>query len=416
VCCPAHLSLETDVGHGALYKALARGEIDTNALRQVQLGLFREMELSPVFTIDCTGIPRPDSPTSPERHMHHLSSRKGRLASWCYHVVVAQVPGHNSWNLPIEVRRVGLGSAKEQAALESMKVISSELGRHCVFVFDAGYSSAQLTFLARKMNLDVTIIVRLSSYQVLYEGQVKGATGKPLAYGPRFELKKAGARRSPDATFSWTEPYYGEVEASLTATLRMSAIRQKSPWLGPRYVDGKHVPTPKTDGDVLEVRVDRLPGSSKGGNLWIWCSTPLTGATLEEIQEVVRAYFHRFDIEHMFRFLKQTLGLGEYSCQQPEAMDRWFALVSVAFAQLLLAQGDVTDQRLPWEKKRTFLSPGRVRRALKVPLHFSWHPPGRSFIPRAGPGAPKGVRQRPRTRYLVTRPKPWVVKKVSLAT
>jgi len=293
VCCPAHLSLETEVGHGALYRALAEGEINTAAVRLVQLDLFRDMDLAPVFSIDCTGIPRPDSPTSPERHMHHLSNRLGRLACWSYHVVVAQVPGHNSWNLPIEVTRVGLGSDKEHAALESMKVISEELGEHCIFILDAGYSSAQITFLARKMNLDVTIIVRLSSYQVLYEGQVIGARGKELAYGPRFELKKAGSRRGPDATFSWDEPYYGAVEVNHTAPLRMRALREKSPWLGPKYVDGQHVPTPKTDGDVLEVRVARLPGSSKGGNLWLWCSTPLAGATLEEIQAVVRAYFHR---------------------------------------------------------------------------------------------------------------------------
>jgi hypothetical protein len=410
VCCPAHLSLEADVGHGALYKALTRGAVDADALAQVQLGLFKEMELSPVFTVDCTAVARPDSPTSPARHMHHLGNRLGRQPGWCYQVIVAQVPGHNSWNLPIEVTRVGLGSDKERAALDSMETISRVLGRHCTFVFDAGYSSSQLTFLARARGLNVTILVRLARHQVMFEGSTTAA------YGPRFELKEGGARRCPDATYSWVESSYGEVSVSVTGPLRMRATREKSPWLGPRYVDGHSVPIPKTDGTVLEVHVDKMPGSSKGGVLWLWSSADLAGAAEGQIQEIVRAYFHRFDIEHMFRFFKQTLGLGEYSCQQPDSFDTWFNLVLVAFTQLLLARGVVEDRRLPWEKKRATLTPGRVRRALKYTLHDSWNPVGRSFVPRAGPGARKGAVQRPRARHPVTKAAPWVVKKVLQTT
>ena len=387
-------------------KCRARGTLDTDGLRRAQLGLFTEMRLTPVFTVDCTAVARPDSPTSPGRHMHHLSGRLGRQPAWCYQVICAQVPGHNSWNLPIEVVRVGLGSAKELAALASMEEISRELGRHCTFVFDAGYSSAQLTFLARQRGLDVSVIVRLSSYQVMYEAPAApapDAKSRPRAYGPRFELKDDGQRRGPDATYAWTESSYGDVVVSITAPLRMKALREKSPWLGPRYVDGHSMPIPKTDGTVLEVAVGKLPGSSKGGHLWLWSSTSLDGAAEDQVRAVARAYLHRFDIEHMFRFLKQTLALGEYSCQQPESFDTWFNLVLVAFTQLLLARGDVEDQRLPWEKARVTLSPGRVRRALKHPLHDAWRPVGRGFVPTGGRGAAKGVAQRPRARHPVTR-------------
>jgi hypothetical protein len=334
-------------------------------------------------------------------------------------MIVAQVPGHNSWNLPVEVTRVGLGSDKESAALESMKAISEELGCHCIFVFDAGYSSSHLTFLARKMNLDVTILMRLSSSQVFFETprpKIPGTKGRDRAYGARFELKEGGSRRSPDATFSWTEESYGNVEVAVTGPLRMEARWQNNAWMGPKIVNGKRVPTPKTDGDVLEVRVDKMPGRSTGGNLWLWSSTPLAGATLEEVQALVRAYFHRFDIEHMFRFLKQTLGLGGYSCQQPGSFDTWFTVVVVAFTQLLLARDSVEDQRLPWEKERALLTPGRVRRALNTSLRDAWRPVGRSFIPQGGPGAPKGVAQRKRERHRVLRPRSAVVKKVRQTT
>ena len=147
---------------------------------------------------------------------------------------------------------MGLGSDKECAALESMATISAELGRHCTNASDADYSSAQLTHLARKRQLDVSVIVRLSRYQVLFESVAATPTrARPAAYGPRFELKDAGARRTCDATFAWNEESYGEVVVTLTSPLRMKVTREKSPWLGPRYVDGQHVALPKTDGDVL---------------------------------------------------------------------------------------------------------------------------------------------------------------------
>ena len=77
-----------------------------------------------------------------------------------------------------------------------------------------------------------------------------------------------------------------------------------------------------------------------------------------------RAYVHRFDLEHTFRFAKETLRWTAPRVRHPAQADRWTALVVLAYTQLRLAQPVVADQRLPWERplRQERLTPGRVRR------------------------------------------------------
>jgi hypothetical protein len=150
---------------------------------------------------------------------------------------------------------------------------------------------------------------------------------------------------------------------------------------------------------VLEVEVDKLPGRRVSGKLWLWSSSLVVEGVEHDVSTLVRAYFHRFDSEHTFRFFKQTLGLSRFKCQQPSTFDTWFQLIIAGFNQLLLARSWVQDHRLPWEKEREILSPGRVRRVIKKALAESWFPPERRFIPRAGPGARLGTFQGARTKH-----------------
>jgi hypothetical protein len=60
-----------------------------------------------------------------------------------------------------------------------------------------------------------------------------------------------------------------------------------------------------------------------------------------------RAYVRRFDLEHTFRFLKQTLGWATPRVRRPEQADLWTWLVLAAFTQLRLARPCVAARRLP---------------------------------------------------------------------
>jgi hypothetical protein len=65
----------------------------------------------------------------------------------------------------------------------------------------------------------------------------------------------------------------------------------------------------------------------------------------------------RFDIEHTFRFFKQTLGWTRPKLRDPAAADRWTWLIIACYVQLRLARRLAADLRLPWQRP---CPPGRL--------------------------------------------------------
>lgn len=112
------------------------------------------------------------------------------------------------------------------------------------------------------------------------------------------------------------------------------------------------------------------------------------GATPDDVDRFWQAFLRRFDLEHTFRFAKQTLGWTAPKLRTPEAADRWTWLLIVAHTQLRLARPLAPDLRRPWEKSATSgrLTPARVRRGFRnIRAHLAC--PARVPKPRgAGPG------------------------------
>ena len=153
------------------------------------------------------------------------------------------------------------------------------------------------------------------------------------------------------------------------------------------------------DRNVIRVDVKHLPKpttrTKKTLGLWAAGPGPI------DLDTCWRAYLRRFDIEHTFRFCKNTLGWTTPRLCTPDQADRWTWLIAAAYTQLRLARPLVADQRLPWEKpaKPGKLTPARVRRGfrrLTPTLGTPANPPKPS---KAGPGRPKGTRRSPRTRH-----------------
>jgi len=114
-----------------------------------------------------------------------------------------------------------------------------------------------------------------------------------------------------------------------------------------------------------------------------------------------RAYVRRFDSEHTFRFLKQTLGWHTLRVRHPEQADRWTWLVLAAYTRLRLARALVADRRLPWERPHPpgRLTPNRVRRAVPA-LLLALGSPARVPQPCGrSPGRPQGHRSGPAPRH-----------------
>ncbi|MDQ3928476.1 MAG: hypothetical protein M3328_04930 [Chloroflexota bacterium] len=151
---------------------------------------------------------------------------------------------------------------------------------------------------------------------------------------------------------------------------------------------------PIVRGTLVLVEVGRLPRGErrrKPKELWLWWHG--NEGTTPDLDLLWRAYVRRFDLEHTFRFLKQTLGWTTPRLRHPEQADRWSWLILAAYAQLRLGRACVADLRLPWERRYTVgkLTPCRVRRAVLALLQILWERPSRRRNPadvhRDGPKA-----------------------------
>jgi hypothetical protein len=108
------------------------------------------------------------------------------------------------------------------------------------------------------------------------------------------------------------------------------------------------------------------------------------------------AFPRRFDIEHTFRMLEQTLGWTRPKLREPESADCWTWLVIAAHTQLRLARPMAKDLRRPWEKptEPARLTPARVRRGFRN-LRATIPPVARAPKPSApGPGRPSGSKNK----------------------
>lgn len=133
--------------------------------------------------------------------------------------------------------------------------------------------------------------------------------------------------------------------------------------------------------------------------IWLFWTGPPGSFDLDRLW---RAYLRRFQIEHLFRFIKQHLGWTTPRLRTPEQATRWSWLIAAAYAHLHAARSLVDDHRLRWERAG-LMSPLRVKRGFRV-LQPELGTPAKSRKPsRPGPGRPPGRTSTPAPRHPVIR-------------
>jgi hypothetical protein len=150
----------------------------------------------------------------------------------------------------------------------------------------------------------------------------------------------------------------------------------------------------------MRLKAEHLSKDRDAPPLWLWSSK--TGATPEDVDRFWQAFLRRFDLEHTFRFAKQTLGWTTPKLRTPEAADCWTWILIVAHTQLRLARPLAADLRRPWEKPTASdrLTPARRRRGFRnIRAHLAC--PARVPKPRGtGPGRLPGTKNKRRApRY-----------------
>jgi hypothetical protein len=144
---------------------------------------------------------------------------------------------------------------------------------------------------------------------------------------------------------------------------------------------------------VIRLQVDHLPGDGEPKPLWLWFSG--IGVGTATVDRSWQMFLRRFDLEHTFRFFKQTLGWTRPRIRTPQAADEWTWLIIAAHLQLRLTRHLVEDMRRPWERspaKPGRLTPARVRRGFWRIRASTVLPAGAPKPARPGPGRPAGSR------------------------
>lgn len=362
-------------GHGAMYDALGHGRVEPERIRRTlaALPVPRAADGRIVLAVDVSPWLRSDAPTSADRLFCHVYGRgKGQaqlIPGWPYSFVAALEPGRTSWTALLDAVRLGPTDDATAATAAQLREVVGRLitagnwrqgDPDILIVTDAGYDITRLAFVLA--DLPVELLGRLRSDRVLRlpkPPRPPGATGRPPRHGPEFTLSKPT---------TWPDPAH----VTLTDTTRYGTATATS-WdrLHPRLThrgcwadhDGE---LPVIPGTLIRLQVDHLPGDRDPKPVWLWSSR--IDATAADVNRWWQSFLRRFDLEHTFRLLKQTLGWTAPKIRTPAAGDRWTWLIIAAHTQLRLARPLAQDLRKPWERPAPpgRLTPARVRRGFRT--------------------------------------------------
>jgi hypothetical protein len=359
------------------------------------------------LAVDVSNWLRPDAATSPGRSFCHCYGRGKNSAQmipgWPYSFVAALEPGRTSWVRLLDAVRL---TPDDDLAAVTAAQVRGVIGQiiavghwhkgdpGILVIFDAGCEPARLAYLLR--DLPVQVLGRLGTSRVLRQApppRQPGQTGRPVRHGRELRLSDDAACPGPDVHTTTETSRYGAADAR--AWHRMHPrLKARGAW------EGHQGELPVIEGTLIKLTVGHLPHDGDPKPVWLRTSEPAADA--DEVNRCWQAFLRRFDIEHMFRFLKQALGWTRPRLRDPAAADRWTWLILAACTQLWIARGIAADLRLPWQRQAPAgrLTPARVRRGFRA-IHGTL--PALTAAPKPGkpgPGRPPGSRNRhPATRH-----------------
>ncbi|MGO1057471.1 transposase [Crossiella sp. CA198] len=408
------LTLETPLrrGHGSIYRALQHGRIDTTALARTLTGLithFTEAGLPPVFALDASHWPRPDAATSPGRTFNydaaknrHHDDRPPVTAGWWYQWMAATTWGHSSWALPIDLAQITPADNHHAVAVSQIRALLDRLptptttpAETPIVCLDGDYSIA---WISRQLSgTPVQLLGRLRCDGTMFTDP------PPRPPGTRGRIPVHGAKMKFSDPASWPQPDEHVIAPARPDRGRTHELSILA-WHGlhPRHSRKLPEPHPGTGRfrQALRGTVIRIHSAQPGQKpIWLFWHGPPGSFTLDTAW---RAYLHRFDIEHLYRFLKQYLGWTMPRPRTPGQATRWSWLIAAAYAQLVAARDLVTDTRLPWEQPGP-LSPLRVKRGFRALHRILGTPAQDRANATPGPGRPSGRTSLPAPRHPVIR-------------
>jgi hypothetical protein len=336
-----------------------------------------------VYGLDATKDERPEAETLPERCS--LKSQKdepvvyGHKYSW----LVRLVGWGTSWVAPQDTLRIDPELSDSQVGRQQVKELAGRNPKPKVVVADSLYGNH--IFLAIFLRIQNTFaLVRVRSNNVLYEQpepRQPGKKGAPKKHGARFKLSSPARPADTAETFLLG-----------SQTVHIQAWNGLHPKKLPKLT-------------VMLLRVEFLKPDGKPRYKQPMCLL-WTGSTAVSLQALCKMYLWRFAIEHMFRFLKQNMGLNSSRSNDLVATEQWMWMCALAYWQLLLMRNLVEEARPAWhplfrDGQSKPLTPGQVQRAALRYLLQLGTPAKVPKVAGKGKGRSKGYRPAPRKRYPV---------------
>ena len=335
-----------------------------------------------VYAVDATPNEHEEAETLPDRSVlkssQSQSMRYGHKYSW----MVRLIRRGTSWGAPVDVERISTESTDTKLAAVQVQELDVRDKQAKVIVADSRYQDRQFLSIFELFQHTFALI-RLRGNGVMYEEpkrKPKGSRGAPCKHGPSFKLNGTHRVADRNETFSLGEQ-----------TVRVQAWQK---------LHFKKLATLK--GSLIQVEFLKTDGTPRYKRpMWLWW----TGPQNVTLSDLCHMYLWRFAIEHLFRFLKQHMGLNSNRSPNLVSAQQWIWLCALAYWQLLLMRDQVQPNRPAWypskADRRTMLTPYQVQRSAFVFLLELGTP---AVTPRPagkGPGRPKNYCPAPRTRYPV---------------
>ena len=370
----------------SVYDALVYGEMGDdleNVLSNSQDENWETIAGYEIHAIDATPNERMSAETLADRSALKAQQkdvvRYGHKYSW----LVRLVQSGTSWVAPEDVERIGTATTDTKLAAQQVKDLAVRNQRPKVITADSRYRDKH--FLGAFAGLENTYaLVRLQNNQKLSQRpqpKPAGSLGAPLKHGADFQLTAI----------------VSEVDASQEFLLGKQKVRVQV-W---HKLHFKRLT--KVTGSVVCVEFLKEDGTPRYKRpIWLFWTGP------EEVtpQDLCRMYLWRFAIEHLFRFLKQHLGLNSNRSSNLESLQSWMWMAALAYWQLLLIRDKVTPNRPAWHPRKKDgqdkpLTPAQVQRSAQTFLLQSGTPAANTRPAGKGRGRQKGYCPAPRKRFEV---------------
>lgn len=303
--------------------------------------------------------------------------RYGHKYSW----LVRLVQRGTSWVAPEDIQRISTSTTDTKVAAQQVQAVAERNQRSKVITADSRYRDQH--FLGAFAGLENTFaLVRLQNNQKLSQEPVpkpEGSRGAPRKHGADFQL--SAIEREPDVL---EEFFLGKQKVRLRIWHKLHFKRLAN-----------------VKGSVVCVEFLKEDGTPRYKRpLWLFWTGP------EDVspQDLCRMYLWRFAIEHLFRFLKQHMGLNSHRSSNLASLQRWMWIVALAYWQLLLLRDTVQPNCPAWHPHQKDgqgkpLTPSQVQRSAQAFLLHSGSPAPNPRPAGKGSGRQTGYRPAPRKRY-----------------